>query len=310
MTAASFFADLAHSGDLLYNTIRTYRSALGTWWLENTAGARRPDENPFRDAYTGKVLKGVKKELAPALILARQAKAQLPPEIVLDSGLLRQLLPHMQTQSLDGYMLWTATLLAVFGLLRKVELLGSSDHPDRYVKPSQVVFYESVEKLKQVGMRAPSEDSALCIQGTQPSALTLDLGVTKADAFARNPPLLVHHPATIATMWKWMHMRRALSPTASDDALFQVPGKPRLTMNRLLQSLSSAYVKATGSPAPHFAGKIFRRSGASNLLLAGATGPELQAAGRWKSAQMPLLYASAPAKDARAAADIRSAVGK
>ena len=315
LAAASFLSHVADSSGLCYNTIRTYRSALGTWWQESTVGVRSPEVNPFRSPYVKRVLSGIERSMAPALIQARQQRAQLAPEVTLDAALLADLLPHMHTDSSSGFMQWSATRVGVYGLLRRVELLGSSDHRDRYLKPTQIAFYDTPAKLQRIALRSPTRSPAGTAavthdHGPQPAAFTIDLGMSKADAMGTNPPHLVSHPAAVRTLWCWMHMRAALTPGTADDALFQVPGQPRLEMKQLLRSLSTAYELARDTPAPHFAGKIFRRSGASNLLIAGADGPELQTAGRWRSPQMPLLYASMTAKVARVALDLRSPQAK
>ena len=58
-------------------------------------------------------------------------------------------------------------------------------------------------------------------------------------------------------------------------------------------TLSRLWSSALGQPRPHLTGKAFRRGGASGLMAAGAARPDIQAAGRWRSAAMLETYSSA-----------------
>ena len=187
-------------------------------------------------------------------------------------------------------------MTATYGLLRPNELLGSVQHPDRTLSPASVVFFARPNSDLVAGIPPPgaSIDSV-----PVPDRFHLHLGVTKADARAKNRDHPIAAPVAVRALWRWMHLRAQLNPEPG-DRLFQVPGSPPLKLKGLIGALLVALSIHLGRPAK-IQGRAFRQGGATTLLAGGAERADIAAMGRWKGVDMIPIYASGAAQHAREA---------
>ena len=84
-----------------------------------------------------------------------------------------------------------------------------------------------------------------------------------------------------------------------------IPREAPLTLKALLAFASDLASEAIGQEI-RLTGKCFRRGGNSGLLSAGVEISDIMAAGRWQTARMVDVYASATARDDRCAAISRA----
>lgn len=250
--------------------------------------------NPVEDRVVARVLAGIEKEQLPARLAARASAPRSPP---LTADLLESLRPLLEGADPPSLMRWAAAATAVYGLLRPNELLGSAQHPGRSLSPAAVTFFARPNSDAVAGVPPPGADIASV---PVPDRFHLHLGVTKADARAKNRDLPIAAPVAVRALWRWMHRRSQLSPTPG-DRVFQVPGSPPLTLKGLTGAVSAALSIHLGRPV-RIQGRAFRQGGATTLLAGGAERADIAAMGRWKGVDMIPVYASGAAQSARAAA--------
>lgn len=293
----NFFASLLKEG-LAFSSIRIYRSALSTWWVERMLelGVQRP--NPTQDDSVSRVLKGLEKTLLP-MKLKRAAAASAP--VAMTPELIERLRPVLWGASPHAMMRFAAITTGTYALLRPGELLGSAQHRDRALRAEQITFHASALP-SPVGLLA---NGVTTDEYAMPDHFTIaPLGVTKADPLAHNGPIDVAGAPAVRALWEWMHLRRDMAPEEG-DSLFQVPQHKALSCSEIVSALVDA-VELTDGTRPNITGKCFRKGGASGLLAAGSARPDIAAQGRWRNVAMVETYASAMAKQARALAVSRS----
>ena len=150
-----------------------------------------------------------------------------------------------------------------------------------------------------------------------PDHFVVQLFDTKADQHGTNPPHAVAAPLAVAAMWRWMIARRSLARTAAassssgttPDFLFALPGTSAIALPQVVTYLQDL-LESRGHGRPHITGKSFRRGGASDLVAANVPADAAAAAGRWKSAAMPLVYANRVAKQSQSLEISRRAMGR
>lgn len=288
---------LADSTTLTSATIRVYRSALHTLWVEEAIAAgheERMPPNPVDDLLVSRVLDGIENSKLPSLLAARAAA---PEAVELTADLLQALQPFFGGADPLSIMRWAAALTATYGLFRPSELFGSAEHPDRALRASAITFFAHPRSPVVAGVPPPhvAIDSAPI-----PDRFTVRLGATKADPRAKNRDHPIAAPPAVRALWRWMHLRAGLGASPG-DRLFQIPGSPALTTKALTGALSAALSTHLGRPA-RVLGRAFRQGGATTLLEAGAARGDIAAMGRWKGINMIPVYASGAAQSARAAA--------
>ena len=284
---------LAHEGtrvdkSLAARTLGVYRSAISTLH-EESAWAHLP--NPAtEDPRVSRLLEGIKKSRRAVHFADEKAK---PAERGLDltPAVLGELAATAgRADAPRQAMLWAVVCLGTFGLLRVNELLGTTVHPERRLRVSQIRFCRTKACIPAL---FPPDGSA-----ATPDHLELDLYATKADQLGNNPAHQIAAPLAVAAVWRWALVRRNLartSPASATDWMFAVPGESPVTLAQVVTYLQDA-LEALGHGRPHITGKAFRRGGASALVVSNAPAAAAAAAGRWKGLGMPHVYASAEAK--------------
>lgn len=284
--------------ELASATIRTYRSALSTWWeeglLDGGSQPRVSEQNPTTNIAVERVLTGVRNALRPAELAARASR---PATIAMTPALLRELESHARGSDPQSIMRWAAANTATYGLLRPSEFLGSPQHRDRALQARQITFFARAGSELPRAL-CPMHASKETIEAALPDRFTIALGVTKADQQARNAPLAIAAQPAIRALWRWMHIRRDLCPGAETE-LFRVPRSPPLSCKELTAHLEN-WIEAAGHDRPKITGKAFRRGGASGLMASGAARADIAAAGRWRSVAMVETYSNRQSKAARA----------
>lgn len=302
VTLAEFVAALGAEGRLKTRSIGVYRSAISTWRVLNTLS---DGPNPATSVAVDRVIRGIARERQPVEAEARAARLSsfdVTPALL--AALQPFLAPSFPARTRPHELVrWAAANVATYALLRPSELLGSPQHPERALLESQITFYMT---------KGSDHVGALCPRGVDPCSVqtpdhfTIALGPSKADQQGLNPPIPVAARPAVLALWVWMHARRDLSTTLPlAPQLFRVPGFAALRLPELTDAIADA-CEASGRPRPHVAGRAFRRGGASDLMAAGAAGPVMQAAGRWRSYAMPELYSSMESKIERAMEASRS----
>lgn len=297
VTGANFLASVGMQGKLSSGTIRTYRSALSTWWRLNTLSDK---PNPMMSVACEAVMKGIIKSKIAKETLARQLKprtTEITPELLQELGDFgaRACDPH-------SLMMWAAACTAVYGSLRPGELLGSACRQQKSLRPNQITFVTkptpSFVNVSNGGRHPPTREG-----NNGPNRMIdhfrIDLGITKADGLGKNPPLEIAAAPAVHAMYEWVSLRRGLDPPA-DSPLFCIPGESPLIMSRLLDWLAD-WIEATGRPRPTvFSGKAFRRGATSSAVAKGASSSDIAKQGRWKTEAMVETYSSVSAKASRA----------
>jgi hypothetical protein len=291
----SWLASLG-KGALHSGTIRTYRSALSTSF-EVALGA---GSNPLEDPRISRIIKGIKRDKLPGELAKRRTVGRT---LELTASLLAELAPIAGGDgSAQDIMRWAAACIGSYGMLRPSEFLGVQKNRAAALCTSEVLFYAQAGSQKRVRLCPPG---ALLEQYAQPDRVALDLGATKADQFAENPPLVIAAAPAVQALWRWMHLRRDLG--GADGPVFTVPhGEGPLSCKDLCAHVRDWVSIATGVLVPKVTGRTFRRGGASAMLASGATRPDIQEAGRWRSPAMVDVYSSASAKRERAVMDSRA----
>lgn len=283
-------------GRLHSGTIRTYRSALSTAFEE----ALGTGTNPLDDPAIGRIIAGIKRAKLPSELAQRR---DAPRKLELTAELLAELAPHAGTDgSPQDVMRWAAACVGSYGMLRPNEFLGVAKKRSNAVRVSEVAFFAQAGSAKRVGLCPPG---AALEDYDVPDRFSLDLGATKADQFAQNPPLVIAAAPAVQAMWRWMHLRRDLG--GCPGPVFAVPfGSGSLSCKELCEHLREWATVATGEPAPKVVGRTFRRGGTSSMVAGGASRDDIRRAGRWKSDGMVDTYSSAASKQARAILDSRA----
>lgn len=276
---------------LMFSSLRSYRSALSTHWAN--AGGVGP--NPLQDPLVSRLLKGYRnqnRERDSAVREKRQETISLTVELLAE---LTPFAPGARGGSPDDIMLWAAACMLTFGLNRCEEIFRSTRTGREPIFAAAVTFFRSPQS---VTARALIPEGSCWQEATPPDHYSVALGITKADQEGKNPDQRIAAEPAVRALWRWMHIRRDLGGGA-DSPLFAVPGSPPLTRSRLFTAVAEWHQQATGEKAK-VTGKAFRRGGNQTLVAAGASVPELMAAGRWRGEGMPAVYSSATANSSRA----------
>jgi hypothetical protein len=276
--AAAFLAWLADSDSVTAGTIAGYKSGLRHHWLQAT---HHEDATrcPFTSDLVLATLSGIRRALAARDSAQRGSR---PVTLSLGPIQLMQLAPYLngaRVASDEEAMLWAAATLGSYGLLRPNEFLGSYLLQDRKLYPHQIRFFDHLGQRIRPGFVG-------C-----PHRFEVALGATKADPLATNPPLVIRAKRAVEAMWRWFRRRHAFLAEDQLAPVFKLPGKKALTITALIQVLSVAMRRAgLMKEGEILTGRCFRRGGAADLVAAGASLEQIQAAGRWKSPAMVYTY--------------------
>ena len=289
--AAEWLASLATKRVLASATIKSYSSALSTWFVEGTLS---DSLNPIESIVVQRTLKGIVRELRPAEVQAREA-ASAPVELT--PALLAQVEQYARPPGCGNLelMLWAAANIGTYGLLRPSEFLGSHQHRDRALLPEQITFYAKPDSMLSMPLLPPGTHVDHC---PFPDRFVIALGATKADQLGSNAPLPVAAAPAVRALWRWIHLRRDSMP-APGSRLFCLPSSAPLACSELLLAVQQ-WLSALGFVDPIVRGRTFRRGGASSLMAAGTPQVDVAAAGRWRSQAMPLVYSNAASMQSRA----------
>lgn len=281
--AASWIADVAGEGTRMARTLGTWRSALSTYWVE----ALLDGGNPTHSTAFDRVMKGIKASRAQTDIDKRRST---PQTAQLTFALLAEMASVGRWDrggSRENLLCWAAACVGAYGLLRPNEFLYAHKAERPALRPEAVTFYAAVGSARVSPLLPPGSDVD---QHAWPEAVALDLGITKADRMGRNPPLRITVPLAVRALWRWIHLRRDLGATRPE--LFSLPhASAPLSCAALCRFVADGIAAVTGCDPPHVTGRTFRRGGAESMMVAGASRPEIMAAGRWLSDSMPALYA-------------------
>jgi site-specific recombinase XerD len=294
--AANFLASLAHQNIISSNSIRVYRSALSTYFMQGTLGMQGP--NPVDTPAVNLLIRGVKRVKQPE----EAAKAQPPPYALTITVLESIRSIFLRPDDPQSVMMWAAANLAVYALLRPNEFLGSATYRDRALKPEQIAFFLYPRQIIRAQLLPSGSDVR---EFELPDRFEIQLGVTKTHQDGETEPVTVAGAPAVEAVWQWLHMRRDLHPKKHEQQLFRVPGSPVLSCAALTSALARAVEQATGE-RQRLTGKSFRKGGASSLLAAGADRDDIKKAGRWNSGSMIEVYADRQAKQQRKAEVSRS----
>ena len=287
---AEFLAHLSATTQLKANTIGTYRSAVSSWASRGTLS----DEVKLgQTTAVSTVMAGiVSQRRANEVAIKAQKRASEPP---LTPAMLELIRTVAQGSEPDRLLIIAAAYTALYGLLRPSEFLGQvGKRSERALRASQITFFEDDAGLIRT---APDPERAHSVTST-PHHYTITLGATKADQTGSNPPVIVAAQPAVKALWIWMWWLGTLRP-ASEFVFIDLQTRKFLSCSRLCDALTQ-YGHRAGvlKPGEYIVGRSFRRGGAAGALLSGASIPEVQAAGRWRSGSMPALYGGAAAMQA------------
>lgn len=274
-------------------TLGVIRSAIGHYRDMAFVEGPRPSE----DLRVRNVIVGAKKERARAAALDPQPHKPRTPALTME---LLERIDAGPVEGLQHAMMRAAARVAVHGLLRPSEFLGTNTNRHEALRVEAVQFYAAAQTWQPVTVGAAE-------RGPRPAPhhFTLALGVTKADAYGTNAALPIAARTAVEALWDFMHVRAKAFENAGVDGslqpLFSLPsckyGKPRpLSCDSLLGFVARRHAEVVGGSTPAFTSRSYRRGGASSHAASGMSLQDTMAAGRWKSEAMPAVYSDADAK--------------
>jgi len=283
---AEFLAHLAHTAPLQSSTIATYRSAVSSWAHRGTLS---DESSAGSSAPVSLVMQGIINSKRPAENARKQARREEEP--ALTPEMLAAILEVVPGACPRNAMLMAAAHVGVYGLLRPIEMLGArGSREEEALRLSQVTFYH--DKAEAV-VAAHHKNYATAVSVPLPHHFVIRLGATKADREGANKPKVVASEPAVAALWFWLHLRRDLRPPAGNEFIFLNPHTwSFLNIVELMKQLT-VWGKEANVTSFDFVGRSMRRGGAEALVGGGASIPDVQAAGRWRSVAMPALYAGA-----------------
>lgn len=287
-------------------TIQTYRSALATEHVKNTAmdNSFIAGSNPLHCASIDMMIAGVKKSqamAAPRLTLAQTARAAQGN--VVTKSMIEQLRVAWANTTEENELYLAAASLGTDGMFRPNELFGSQGNPERALMMGQVAFDRGGTTItKMVGEARDIDPSTLAT----PASVTITLYTSKTNRTNDPTFTTIDDPTTVAAMWSWMCRRRRHT---EDGPVFKRTGWARLTAKELSKQINRELsrldvLSATVTP------KAFRRGGASDRAAAGDSTESINEQGRWAATSRVALevYASSAAKRTRSVARAGSRV--
>ena len=280
---AGWFALLSELGRHTPETLRTYASALRRQHVDDALAAGVASEpNPLDDPLVQHTLTGARKILAGRRVAVALANPAPIPGVRLQQLSMDRaaFLPAGATP--DQRMLWAATRLAIDGMLRPNEFLGSKNAGRGPLEVNQIRFFTAEDRPISVeeGGRVAA-----------PSYFTLQLGQAKNDQFARKPAKFLRDGETVSAMWRWMNERLDLG-AGDSPFVFSYPGV----------KLSGVVLKARlREHFPGFTLKSLRRGGTAERVAANVPIAEIARHGGWASGEaMVRRYAGAASFQERA----------
>lgn len=267
---AMWAAQRADERRLTAATLRTYKAALSTTWIEEA----HPDgeqRNPLDSQQVSRVLAGI------ARVETARGGRRAPPTPLTFTLLQR----YAYGDSDREVMLRAAALLGVTASLRTSELLGSPQWPARALSLSQLTFFTDLGCT----LRAERIDAV-------PRVLRLRLLVTKTSTHGCDK--IVSVPAAVAHVWRWFLRRRSESEGKPNAKLFLLHGR-KLSSLALTGDLERRHAKVRPAlPAARFTGKSMRRGGASTLAMQGLDANAIAAQGWAVGSRQWETYANDP----------------
>jgi hypothetical protein len=304
--ASEWLASMALEKTVRAATIRVYRSALSTAWIERLLPIAPHTSaplgiNPLDDLRIKRAIDGIKRREAK-VDAAAPARRRRTDGLTL--AMLQALTDLAEKTGEDQHsMTLAAACLGWAAALRPSELLGSRQYPDRALRRDQLTFYSDAMSTTTItpryttdssGTRYPTTGTSI----TRPDHCVLTINVSKTDQLGLGRTVYVAQPLVVAALWSWM--TTALLPLHSDltSALFQLPGHVPLTTPRLLADLKTDL--AATHPDLHLTGKAFRVGGASALMAQGVPAADMASVAWAPGSRMPQVYATTASKARRA----------
>lgn len=283
---------VAEHEPLKSSTIDTYSSAVSTWHRQATL-----TDGPSLGESTAVSLvrAGIHKTRRPAENRDKARDDTRPDP--LNRDVIDAIVAAAPGTGPRECMIIAAAHVGVEGLLRPNELLGAHADRKEALTVDQLTFWADAERTTKVSLQKD-------LGAAGPIALhhvDIDLGATKADPEGINPPLAISYQPAVRALWNWLHLRQSLHPPRHVRSVFVRQTTQRwshLSIPQFFGQLSE-WGRLAGLTQTNFRGKSMRQGQAAWLLTRGASGPELLAAGRWRTPSMPLLYAGSAAVRAR-----------
>lgn len=287
--ATEWFASLATRG-LTAGTIRMYRSALSTHYVETTASitpvtaphalAIPSPPNPLAEPIVKRLLDGIANTNAEG---EQKKRDERPKTVGVSLGNIEGLLSSSPCDR-DVMYIAAAAVAAAAGL-RPSELLGSKTYTDRPLTLRQFEFFDGGESLNPKGVYDPQ--SVLRV----PTHCLLRLLTSKTNQGRENVYTPISQPFALGIAWRWYNarcMRAASSPTT---LMFHYHPETPLIMPQLIAYLADRL------RLPDLTAKCFRIGAASSMAAAGFSVADIAANCRWTAtSRMPLsVYADGAA---------------
>jgi len=284
-----WLAALADGGRQTAATIRMYRSALSTNFVETTArshsnGGATPS-NPSTDPIVKRLLDGIERVKSKA---DQQRRIDHPKTDGISITQIRRMAAQSDTES-DSLFITAASLAAVAGL-RANELLGSRTYPERALTLAQFEFFVDEISLNPHGTRVPSTSLTAA-----PTHCLLRLLISKTNQTRKEQFTPIAEPSTLTRIWR-LYKERITVPTAT--LMFQRQLDRPMRMHELIAFLQSRI----DTPTRRLTSKCFRIGAASSILGAGHSSAAAAENSHWTpTSSMPLgTYAETAALRRRA----------
>lgn len=170
-------------------------------------------------------------------------------------------------------MLFAALCTNVCALLRRSELLGSSDYQERVITYSRIHWF-SDSNADHPMVWAPAVPSP-------PKCFSIDLGISKTDQLG-NKGLTAWVGADLAVTALWRWWCKLPHPCAADQLVFISSSGAALKHQQLERQVQQRVDRAP-SMNIRVTGKSWRQGGASSLAAHAESQASVNAAGHWTS---------------------------
>jgi hypothetical protein len=276
--------------ELMHKTLKVYRSAISSAWMN--AGGQ--GTNPVQDPSVTRLIAGYGNRRYASDKLIRELREEITPLTAELLARIEPFAPGARGGTPQQIMMWACACFLTFGLNRCGEIFRSTRIDRPPLDASNVKFFDNQYSTIQMNL-APIDSNWKNFP--IPALYSFPLGKTKADREGKNEEQKIAARVAVIANWRWAHIRRDLGGGITGP-FFQVPSEKLLERQQLFDEVSRWYSAATNSSAK-ITGKSFRRGGNQSLIASGASIPDIQIAGRWKSASMPAVYSSASANSHR-----------
>jgi hypothetical protein len=297
--AEEWLAAMADEGKVNVNSMKVYRSALSSYYVENTpAVGNQTIMNPLDHPRIERILNGIARDQAGR----RQLQfASRPKTKGITMDMIIKLIDTFKDGNDKQLMCTAAASLAFASALRPSELLGSAKLPDRSLRINQMQFFSDTAGDHLI---VPQNLEYSTLVSLVPDHCVITLHVGKTNQLRTAKPRYIAIAPIVRILWCWFtkriqysnavyHMNDINQNETNSDELFKRVGYKPLRMSSLLSFLKQELPLLGFSDMNKLTGKTFRIGGTSALTTLGVPEEDIRTMGGWsKNSTVWRQYAS------------------